>query len=172
MFENERNTPDDVARTGVKRVVFDVLRAQHGAGSVVQRPISPRIDIPHPVPADYAAGITAARKVAGHARRLLREYADAARGDGRTWRELAEPLGIEMDEDGYTDVAVEAFLAVCPEPLRQFDRRRTSWRCASCGEVVTDYGPYNGNPVDDESGHAEDCVRHQAEIAACRARNA
>jgi hypothetical protein len=52
----------------------------------------------------------------------------------------------------------------------QLDRRTVSWTCASCGEWITDSGPYNGHPDDDERGHAEDCARHLAEAAAYQAR--
>lgn len=156
---------DRIARNGVERVVHDMLREEHGKDSLVQRPISPRVDIPKWGPADYTAGIKAARRVEGFARRLVREYADYARGAGTPWRDLAGPLGIEPDEDGYLDRAEEAFKAIAPEPLRPFDPLWTGWRCVSCGESIVDRGPY-GHPSDNERGHAEDCARHLAEIAA------
>ncbi|WP_433756331.1 hypothetical protein [Nocardia sp. CA-135398] len=45
-----------------------------------------------------------------------------------------------------------------------------SWTCTSCDERVTDRGPYEGHPADNETGHATDCPRHQREILAYRTR--
>jgi hypothetical protein len=169
MFETTRD-PSDVLRAGTERVVFDLLRAQHGPHAITQRPISARITSPHDQPADYTAGIAAARMVADHANRLVNEYARKARGHGHSWRELAEALGIEPDDEGYTDPAVVAFELVAPQPSMRFDPRRVAWACASCGESITDRGPYEGHPVDNQSGHAANCARHLREVAEYEAR--
>jgi hypothetical protein len=34
-----------------------------------------------------------------------------------------------------------------------------AWTCQSCGENVSDRGPYNGHPEDEQSGHADGCER-------------
>lgn len=163
--------PSYILNTGTERVVFQLLTAEKGRGALAEREISPgRIEITHPQPADYAAGVAAARRVELRARSLVHDYATKARGDGVSWRDLVEPLGIHVEPDSYEDPAAAAFEKIAGEPWQRFDTRTVSWRCASCGERVTDKGPYNGHPDDDETGHAETCERHRAEIAAYRER--
>lgn len=158
MFER---TPEDIARQGTERVVHDLLRAEHGPGALVQRPLAEGLSAGFPAPADYTAGIAAARRVADHADRLVDGYARKARGQGVAWRDLAGALGVGEEEDP----AAAAFEAIVGQPLRQFDERSVGWSCDSCGQHITDRGPYNGHPEDNELGHADDCARHQAEIA-------
>ncbi|MCI2424046.1 hypothetical protein MOQ72_42280 [Saccharopolyspora sp. K220] len=165
MFDNTDRDPEDVARSGTERVVHELLRARHGANAIVERPIDDGLTLTYPVPADYTEGIAAARRVAAEAHRLLNEYARKARGQGHSWRELAAAL----DVSGEYDPAAAAFELIAGEPLRTFDEQTTSWRCDSCGQYVTDRGPYTGHPVDCERGHAEDCARHQREITAYEA---
>ena len=155
--------PADVARQGAERVAHEVLRAQHGGGAVVPRPISRRLRSELMAPADYAQGVAAARAVMGHAEALMKRYANKARGEGVPWRDLAGPLNVNT-EDEWTSPAEAAFEYVAGERWGQFDARRTVWECQSCGGTVTDYGPYNGHPVDCETGHEDGCRRHTAEI--------
>lgn len=159
---------DYVLSAGTQRVVHELLRAEHGPEAVVQRPISAGISTTHAAPADYPAGIAAARRVAARARRLVYDYAREARGAGTPWSELAGPLGIVADVG---DPAEAAFREVAGEPPAPYDQRSVGWHCTSCGQRMIDHGPYNGHPADDESGHAASCSRHLAEIAAFRARN-
>lgn len=154
-------------RGAVERVVHDLLRAEHGPGAVIHRKVRSLDVFTAPGPRDYPAGITAARRVADRASGLVREYALGARGAGKAWRDLVEPLGIDPGAD---DPAVAAFLEISSEPAMPFDPRRCHWTCESCGQWITDTGPYNGNPIDDEEGHAEDCARHLTEIQAWRER--
>jgi hypothetical protein len=159
--------PEYILSTGTERVVFQLLAAEEGRDALTEREISPgRIEIRHTQPADYAAGVAAARRVEGRARQLVHDYARKARGEGVSWRDLVEPLGVYVEPDSYEDPAVAAFEMIAPTPSQRFDARSVYWRCASCGEGVTDKGPYNGHPDDDETGHAETCERHRAEVAA------
>lgn len=156
-----------ILNTGVERVVFQLLAAGQGTDALTQREIAPgRIAIKHTQPTSYVAGIEAARKVEQRARHLVVEYAHKARGEGVTWAELALVLGIEVDPELYNEPAADAFREIAHTPSRQFDRVWTGWTCASCAQRITDYGPYNGHPDDNEGGHADDCARHAAEIAA------
>lgn len=97
----------------------------------------------------------------------MREYARQARGHGLTWAEIA-PSVIE-DVDYGADLAVEAFRWVAPTPSMQFDTIYTYWSCSTCGENITDKGPYD-EPAEDETGHADTCTRHMADVAAAHAR--
>lgn len=121
------------------------------------------------------AGIRAAIFVRDVARNRIHEYVKEARGAGRTWAEIAAVFDLDAEVTNHPGAAVFEYAAIgepLPRPERRypFDPRNVHWRCASCGLLITDSGPYNGNPVDDESGHAETCERHAAEIAAWRAR--
>lgn len=171
-FTSDDRDPDSVARSGTERVVHELVRAQYGPDAIVSRPLSEKSTFGIPTPADYTTGITAARQVAAVANQMVLDYARKARGEGRAWRELAGPLGVGVkdEDDDFTDPAAAAFELVAGEPLRQFDRRWVSWRCVSCTKYIHDKGPYNGNPIDDETGHTEDCARHTAEIRAYEAR--
>lgn len=93
VFNNRVPGPDYEASSRAEKVVLNLVRARHGRNAVVQRPISHRINILVPSPADYAAGIAAARTIAGYVHRLMCGYVAKARSEGRSWRKLAEPLG-------------------------------------------------------------------------------
>lgn len=123
---------------------FETVHIWPGAHSTDTRPL--------PLPALRAAILV--RDVAS--RRVV-EWAQACRGAGVSWRDLAPVLGVED--------AVDAFYVL------RGDWERVYWRCRSCDAQVTDFGPFNGNPIDDEQGHAEGCKRHNAEVAEWRQRN-
>jgi hypothetical protein len=156
-------------RSAVEQLVRRVLVDEHGAGAITRRPISRTIDIEVDRPADYNAGIAAARRIANAAEALMRDYAKRARGEGLSWQQIAPSLPIDLGDTD--DPAAEAFVWVAPRPSQRFDRITTSWECASCGQRITDQGPYNGHPADDEHGHAEGCARHAEDIRAWRARS-
>lgn len=112
-------------------------------------------------PADALEGIEAARRVAAHADALARDFARRARGQGDSWAQIADKLGIDQES---TDPAADAFLWVAPEPPMPLDSIRVRWTCASCGAAVVDSGPYGGHPDDTEDGHTTGCERHQGEV--------
>lgn len=163
MVSNLDTTAIDL-RGDVRSAIFRALRAG-GSDAVVQRPLRGSSLLTTDEPASPADAVQVARMIASAAKGCMREYARKARGAGVPWRDLAGPLGIEQDEDDWMDPAAEAFKAVADKPSMRFDPLRTSWRCDTCQQYVTDSGP-NGHPVDCERGHAEDCARHQREIAA------
>lgn len=161
--------PEYALSRGVERTVFALLTAEKGSDALTQREISPgRIALTHTQPTDYAAGVAAARQVEYRARRMAHDYARKARGQGVSWRDLAEPLGVRVEPDSYEDPAVAAFEMIAPQSSMRFDARHVYWRCTACGAEIDDKGPYNGHPTDDETGHAEDCARLAVEIAAYR----
>jgi hypothetical protein len=158
-----------ILRDGVTRTVERLLYAEHGNDAVVQRRISARFgDMTHSQPANYTDGIAAAMRVRNYARGLIAEYAGKARGDGVPWRDLAPVLDLDLDE--YDDAGICAFKAIAPRPSQPFDQVYTTWTCASCDQFITDYGPYDGDPTEEEKGHADTCARYNAEVAAVRAR--
>lgn len=152
-----------VARWGTERVVLDVVQAQHGPGAVTQRPVAGHASATRLAPIDYAAGVAAAQLVADYAHRLVGRYALKAREDGLSWHDLAVVLDL-ADSDEESDPATRVYEHIAPKPPSVFDPRSVAWRCATCGGLVTDHGPYNGHPDDQEVGHADTCRRHLAEV--------
>ena len=156
------------AKQLIERAIHRILTEKHGPGAVTRRPLSVRYPVEVDAPTDYRDAIKAARVASNVAQGLMREYARQARGHGLTWAEIAPSL-IEPDGDDYgDDPALEAFRWVAPTPSQRFDPINCSWTCQTCGEFVTDRGPYEG-PWEDETGHAETCARHLADVAAARA---
>jgi hypothetical protein len=169
-------------RVGIKNrlsnLVLEEVRAELGPGGVGYGPdpgfakygIRPQ---PQPL-----AAVRAARTVRQEAAGLLGEHIDRARGAGHTWTDLAGALGLTKDaeREGIPDGEAAFCWATTGRidgdrgPFWGYEPRR-SWRCASCEERVTDHGPFNGNPDDDETGHAPGCARHTADLAAWRTRH-
>ncbi|GAA4544182.1 hypothetical protein [Pseudonocardia xishanensis] len=117
-------------------------------------------------------GVRAAAVLRDAARRVLVDAVEAARAAGRSWDEVGDALGLPDDGEPVGEVAF-AFVVERREPERPrelFRLSATSWRCGSCGELVSDRGPFESHPVDNESGHADDCARHLADVQAWRER--
>ncbi|MBC3189972.1 hypothetical protein H7X46_02705 [Pseudonocardia sp. C8] len=121
------------------------------------------------------AGVTAALVARNAAARQLAEFAESARAAGRSWDEIGAALGLDSAGDGggrsRAELAFEWLVEgrePQPEPDRwpSFRAPTTSWRCATCGQRVTDRGPYESHPDDNEDGHAEACARHRADVRA------
>src|SRR3954466_11004115 len=126
-------------------------------GEVVEEPVPGHQLLTRRHLADPLSGVRAARVLAGAARRLLVEQAEAARAAGRTWDEVDEALGLS-DAEGEDSRAEVAFAEIVEGRSRErswpsLPASSTSWRCGSCGERVTDRGPYDSShPSDQESG--------------------
>lgn len=120
--------------------------------------------------AEPLAGIRAAGILADCAARLRREYTEHARGEGISWQQIGQALGLGQGPDGKSgyDLAVAAGERFEGEP-DLWHQTSFHYRCASCGEFITDRGPYDSHPEDCESGHANDCARLTADLAAWRA---
>jgi hypothetical protein len=132
--------------------------------------------ISHHGPQDLLWPIAYAGPLAGlrpeTAARICGERAERARADGITWAQIGEALGLGLGSGGKSghDLGVAAFEHVTGEPgLR--GQASFRFRCASCGGYITDRGPLEGHPGDNERGHAEGCVRLAADIVAWRARH-
>lgn len=105
---------------------------------------------------------------------LLDEAAGDARAGGQSWADIGKALGLD-DADGRHDVGERAYLQVCGVPDetdrwgRWGDEPRAYWPCRSCGQTITDHGPWDPHPDDVERGHAPGCARHAADVAAYQA---
>lgn len=148
--------PGATARQFVRRAVHDIVRDTDGPDAFTTRPIFPGASSTESAP-DPAAAFKAARIVRDAAENAVRRYVAEMREGGRSWDEIGELLPIENGDVA----AAEAFEQFADGDA--FDRR-FFWRCLSCEQTISDRGPYNGHPVDCETGHAEDCARHAAEV--------
>ena len=153
-------TPDrdgalaEAARREVPAALLRVVSAADPDAFTVE-PIYPGAQTtarePLPVPAARAA-LRLSRLFEREARRQVRR----AREAGMSWAELAPAVDAEDGPAAYE-------WATGPDRYRA--TRPFVWRCPACAEMVTDRGPCNGHPDDDESGHARDCARHVAAVA-------
>lgn len=124
------------------------------------------------------AGVRAAHHAQVVAFSRVRYYAQAARADGTPWQEIGAALDLsaaaEKHDRPLDELAFE-LIAQGREPgmpaPQDWSGRGPSvtWRCCSCGERVTDRGPYEGAPYNNEQGHAPSCERHGRDIARYRA---
>jgi len=157
----QHEQPAILAAAGVDRVVAELVDRAEGPGGFADVPAYPGASytrrVPRPVPSLRAALLV--RTVAAS---RVRDAIRNARAAGESWAELAELLGVADAEAAY-EVAVGP--ADDGAGWAWSRHRDTYWRCSTCGALVTDAGPY-GHPSDNESGHADGCARHRADIAA------
>jgi len=119
--------------------------------------------------AEPLAGIRAAQTVQRTAERVADDYVRHARVEGIGWREIGEALGLGEDgqRTGY-DLAVAAYEHVVGEPDLLRDPS-FYYTCPACEQGISDRGPYESHPEDNERGHAEGCTRLAADVAAWQA---
>lgn len=113
------------------------------------------------------AGLQAALTVIRLAQAQAYKFARDLRSEGLSWHRIANLLEIPWSgEYAQPERAYELVAGVKPGT---FSETRVYWMCGGpdgCGEYITDHGPYNGWPADNESGHADGCRRLAAETAA------
>jgi rubrerythrin len=148
-----------------------VLRMARAAGAEIrERPVWPGAasTMRHAGP---AAGMRYARMLADAARQAEHAHIRYAREEGLTWQQVGQALRLEhaAEERGAPLAEVAFEHATGAEHTDRWDRLSFYWRCASCGQSISDHGPDNGHPVDCEHGHAEDCQRLAAAVAAYEA---
>ncbi len=142
-----------------------VLRLAEAAGAGIREcPIMPGSVITTRL-AEPLAGIRAARLVERSALRMIRDYIRYARQEGVSWPAIGEAVGIG---EHYGELASAAF-QYAAGPATGLSRPLFAFRCGACELIVTDYGPYESHPEDNEHGHAPDCPRMTAVVAAWQA---
>lgn len=113
------------------------------------------------------AGLQAALLVARLATAEAYKFAKGLRGEGTSWLELADLLDIPWSEEYVR--RERAYELVAGPPGSTYSGRSLYWTCGGpngCGKYVTDRGPYEHHPRDNETGHADDCRRAAAEVQA------
>ena len=162
-------TPARVDLGQVRDIVGRAVKAATPPDQIIERKIRPESLSGWPEPRPLA-GLQAALTVARMAQAEAYSFAKALRGEGRSWLEIADLLEIPWSEE-YVRVERAYELVAGPADNRRgaFADLRVFWTCSGpngCGEHVVDRGPYDGNPVDCEGGHADGCRRHAADQAA------
>ncbi|MGY2061643.1 hypothetical protein ACW9HQ_42790, partial [Nocardia gipuzkoensis] len=126
-------------RNRLQRIVFEQLRDEYGDTAVAKEPwISQFTGFNYgdlDVPANYVQALEVAERISRVASGLASDYADKARGQGRSWSEIATAFKIDPAE--VDDPAVEAFERIAP-PQRWRSDNCTFWTCTSCQQRVTD----------------------------------
>jgi hypothetical protein len=162
------------ARRAARRAVIDLARDE--GAPVISRPAfrgaQSSIQDVEPL-----AGLRAGREVELGARFGTRSYIRDAREAGHTWQEIGSAMNLtpggEADLAGDT-IAEAAYSYAAGRPDTETARRygrSFSWTCGSCESLISDHGLCNG-PADDERGHAGDCTRLAATVAAWDAESA
>ncbi len=115
-------------------------------------------------------GIQAARIVQRAADRVHDEYVRHARAEGIGWQQIGDAMGLaEGSRRGYV-LAVAAYEQVTgASHLPAFQDPVFYYTCLACHEGITDRGPYESHPQDNEHGHAGHCPHLTAEVAAWQA---
>lgn len=148
----------------VRGLVDRAVRAAVPAGQMVERRIRPDSSYSWPEPQPLA-GLHAALTVVELAQAQAYTFAAALRGEGSTWRQIADLLKVPWsDEYSRVERAYELVAGGNAYGHRQLS---ICWTCGGpigCGSRVTDYGPYNGCPDDNETGHAGGCRRLAFEV--------
>jgi hypothetical protein len=148
----------DAADRHVSRAITDIYTK--AGGEMAFRPLypgHPELDaLTVPEPADPLAAAVIARDLIRAAAAALAMNLGMAREKGSGWDAIGAELGFTSDP------GESAFRLASPA------LDAVGWRCGSCGLLVTDRGPFSG-PADDETGHADDCERHAADMAAWEA---
>lgn len=150
----------------VRGTVERAIREATPPADLVERKMRPESTITWQQPTPRA-GLRAALTVVAIAQQQAYRYVLGLRGEGVSWREVADLLDIPWSEEySRPERAYELVLDPDPESSRSFDTPSVSWQCGGpdgCGKYITDRGPYNGHPADNEAGHASDCLRHETE---------
>lgn len=145
-----------------------VLKTARDTGTEIREKPSPALTSMTVYYAEPLAGIRAARMYEHAAARLAADYVSCARADGIPWLEIGRALGLENGERGPYDVMVAAYERAAGEGRSGY-APSFYFTCGSCGQHVTDRGPYEAAPYNCEEGHAGDCARFAEAVRAYRA---
>ena len=152
-------------RTAIRRAAQEAYGAE-----VVEEPIEGFKVLTRSTLDDPLAGVRAAVLARDIALGQLLAYTEDARGVGRSWDEVAEALGIEARESEAPRGELAFLLVVESRPLPTeerswWDRSAARWTCTACGQRITDHGPFESHPDDNEQGHIDACSRRTRNAA-------
>lgn len=151
----------------VRGLVDRAVKAGVPADQMYERKIRPESTFGYPEPRPRA-GLQAALLVVRLANAEAYKFAKGLRGEGTSWLEIADLLGIPWSEEySRRERAYELVAGPADNRRGAYADLRVFWTCGGpngCGQYVTDRGPYDPHPRDNETGHADDCARVAAEV--------
>jgi hypothetical protein len=176
MTEPETNTesPEQRARAARDTAHRDTFQLARGAGAaMVRRSLFRGENEPTVQDVEPLAGARAARDLGLAAKGTARDYIRQAREAGHGWDQIGQALGVSPGADaGQTGMtaadAAYTYAAGRPDTEAPWRPRSFTWTCRSCDQAIGDRGLVAG-PADDEVGHASDCSRLAAAVAAWNA---
>ena len=162
------------ARDAVRREAFRLAR--DSGADLVTRPIYSSDPEPTIRDVEPLAGARAARDLEFAAQGAARDYIRQAREAGHDWDKIGQTIGLrpgrDADQEGASPAdAAYTYAAGHPDTDAPWRPRSFSWTCRSCDQHISDRGLIQ-HPADDEIGHAENCPRLTAAIAAWDAETA
>jgi hypothetical protein len=165
------STPDERARDEANIAVRGALARMGRAAGVTftDQPIFEGAGTTEQV-MDPAAAIRMCLILRSTADFQLRESVRRARGEGLGWAQIGEALNLQADESRGIPLAEVAYEYAAAGHIRTSGRLSFYWTCTTCGQHVTDRGPYEAHPLDNEDGHAGSCARMAAAVAEHAAR--
>lgn len=155
-----------VAAGRLQGLVFDLVREIHGDEAVERRARYDGDRLPELTPTPLA-GLWAAAGLLNRVGQEVQRHARRAREARHTWEQIDRALDIKPD-DGRC-VAEAAYARFTGSPAGwSLSGPSFTWRCPDCDRVISDRGPYESHPDDDQPGHAADCASLAAEIGRWR----
>jgi hypothetical protein len=176
MTEPRTNTgnPGQRARAARDTARRDTIQlARETGAAMVTRPLFRGENEPTVRDVEPLAGARAARDLELAAKGTARDYIRQAREAGHGWDQIGQALGVspgaDADQTGMTVAeAAYTYAAGRPDTESPWRPRSFTWTCRSCDQAIGDRGLVAG-PADDEVGHADDCSRLAAAVAAWNA---
>jgi hypothetical protein len=156
-----------VAAGRLQGLVLDLVREIHGEAAVERRARYDGDQFPELI-ATPLAGLWAADYLGQRASREVATHARRAREAGHSWGEIGHALGVDPGERRRAGEAAFERFAGSPTSW-PVQGPSFVWRCPGCGRLISDRGPYESHPDDNQPGHATDCSRLAAELARWRA---
>jgi hypothetical protein len=143
-------------------LILDLVRELHGDDAVERRARYDGDQFPEPTPTPLV-GLWAAECLAKRASREISAHARRARESGHSWYEIGRALDMEpVDGRSVAEAAYERFAGL--PGSWSFNGPSFTWRCPACDRVISDHGPYESHPDDNQPGHADGCARLRREI--------
>jgi hypothetical protein len=163
----ERDGAITRARWQLQALVLELAREAFGDSAVERRARYDGDQFSEHAPTPLA-GAWAAHQLWRCARGEMVSQVRRAREAGHSWEEIGRTLAFKPDADRTVAEATFEQMTGSAAPWSPHCPSFV-WRCAACVRVISDRGPYERHPADNESGHSEDCVRLAGEVERWRA---
>jgi hypothetical protein len=138
----------------------------------------PRTRIELPPPGQHTANLAdqhplasleAAAELEQAAHDLVAEHIRLARQVGRTWYQIADALHLHAAACVNKESAADEAFSFAMSYHSIAHHHDITWTCPACQQAITDHGPWDKFPQQ-EDGHTAECSRRTAELAARQTR--